>query len=69
MNGTAEENCETSAANGLQGFNQAFQVLSRAPMLHRFDLLFLLNPAVVATPTCPLEKKQPWARPNTVGCF
>ena len=67
MTWTIIESSETSTINQLQGFSRAFQVLSRAPMLHRFDLLFLLDPAVVATPTCPLEKKQPWTRPNTVG--
>lgn len=38
---------------------QSLEILRNTPMLQRFDLLFLFDPAIVASPTCPSEQKQP----------
>ena len=37
---------------------QSLEILRNTPMLQRFDLLFLFDPAIVASPTCPSEQKQ-----------
>ncbi len=51
---------ETTIYNNKNHQYQSLEILRNTPMLQRFDLLFLFDPAIVASPTCPSEQKQPY---------